>query len=915
MENNNIYIMSVEGSQIWEHLNRKNELNTSYCGMIPYSLELRHLHNQKGFKTFSSKRYNKIMTNDIINVKFKQKVKSGNEVISIINKKLKTISPDTQKNKEYIQKLKLYINEISEEIALDKWKEIKNDKLRSLLYKEGFILTFHYIDENSKKKTEKVDFVVYKRSSSKSRTGQVLFIKKSLRDTMINWARMGMRLEGRNDIDFPGLLSYESLVSSHIEDIIKINTKNILIIDDVKSVFPIDCNVVKKKEKGNQELFSQKKNIKMKNDLFDGEGILDSSYFKTGKGMMLLRNHMFKSCVFNCNLQSFLKNNCPENINYNDWQLKNMFDEAIYAKDVHMIITPNSLKALKFYVVKDNNKKKMWLHWKRKIEKENCIFGICKSEQKSTKGKNDKGNIINQMSYQMLNSIPINLDGMAKLSEFELYYIDKLKNDIETYIQYLKNTANTINSNNMLVDLYNRNIKIVNTKVFKDKRKKDIHKYITHVKKGKIRLEADYCTIAGNLVEYMYHAIGILPVDKNNILLHKWDSEQQFKTNEVYTTLHPFDKEYVAFRNPHTSPSNVLILHNKDNEFIKEYFNLTPNIIAINAIEFPIQRILSGMDYDSDVLLLVRNATLLENAKKCYNNQNYKVCENGVDLIDDTKNKKVSSNIDTEKNKNRYTVCSEDMARIDNILATSQKNIGTVVNLGQLYMSTYWDLINKNSKDKNKLNELLQGVDICTVLSEICIDSAKRMYDVDIELQIKNLANTNILYDKKPEFFKYINQSKKIKNKIKKYDTSMDYLQSILDVKDADSIPTIELDTLLVDLDIKKAKKRQIENIVSCIMEITNKQKSIEAKYKKYNELSKSQELEKYNKLDDNKSKGMSKIKRYKIKSETVYAIIYKVFHKEKYFTPIECKYKLDLLNSLYQADKDIFLNVFKTKK
>ncbi|WP_446897715.1 hypothetical protein ACSVC9_12060 [Clostridium sp. LBM24168] len=916
MENNNIYIMSVEGAEIWEYINRRSksqeQLNGSYCGMIPYSLELRHLQKQRGFKTFRSKRYNKIMTNDIINIKFNQKVKSGNEVISIIKKKINNIV-DTEENKKYIEKLKKYIDEITNEIQEDKWKEIKNDKLRTLLYKEGFTLTFHYKDENSKQKTEKVDFVVYKRSAAKSRTGQVLFIKKSLRNSMINWARMGMRLEERDDIDFPGLLSYESLVSSHIEDIIKIDTKNILIVNDVKSVFLRDCNVVKKEQKKNSEnnkeeksekLFSKRENIKMENDLFDGEGILDSSYFKSGKGMMLLRNHMFKSCVFNCNLQKFLKENCPEDVDYDDWQLEDMFNEPIFAKDICMIITPNSLKALKFYVVKGNNKKKMWLHWKKKIQDDDCIFGICKSEQESTKGKDDDGNVINQMSYQMLNSIPINYYDMAKLSEFELNYIDKLKNDIETYIQYLKHTANAVNSNNMLVDLYNRNNKIANTKIFKDKRKKDIHNYITHMKKGKIRLNGDYCTIAGNLIEYLYNSIDKLPVDKNNMIIEdEWIHDQQLKENEVYTTVHPFNEEYVAFRNPHTSPSNVLIVNNKDNEFIRKYFNLTNNIIVVNAIKFPIQRILSGCDYDSDTLLLINNSCLLSNAKKCYDSEEYRVCQNSVGLVNASYIKK------NNKNKNRYKVCIEDMAKIDNILAASQKNIGTVVNLGQLYMSTYWNLINKNSDDKDKKEKLLQGVDICTVLSEICIDSAKRMYDVDIDKQVKNLKDTDILHDKKPLFFKYIS-----KNKIMQYDTSMDYLQNIMSISDADQIQSIQLDTLLLDIDRKKAKKKQIESIISCIMKMTNKQKSIETKYEKYNKLSKSQELEKYNKLDDNKSDGMRKIKRYKIRVETVHAIIYKIFHREPNFNPIKCKYKLGLLNALYRADKGIFLQVFKTK-
>lgn len=177
--------------------------------------------------------------------------------------------------------------------------------------------------------------------------------------------------------------------------------------------------------------------------------------------------------------------------------------------------------------------------------------------------------------------------------------------------------------------------------------------------------------------ELLYHAIGKLPIDNKGILQEeKWQNDMILKKNEVYTTQHPFGKEYVAFRNPHTAPSNVLIVENKQCDFIEKYFNLSSNIIYTNAINFEINRILSGQDVDSDNLVLFNDETLLQNAKECYGH--YRVCVN---------------NVDTDLNK--YTVCATDMAKIDNILAKSQEYIGTVVNLGQLYMSTYWDLKNK----------------------------------------------------------------------------------------------------------------------------------------------------------------------------------------------------------------------------
>jgi hypothetical protein len=52
--------------------------------------------------------------------------------------------------------------------------------------------------------------------------------------------------------------------------------------------------------------------------------LLDSRFFEDGIAMKLLRNHMFKSAAFNCNIQKFFVDNCPEGIDYDDWKLSDM---------------------------------------------------------------------------------------------------------------------------------------------------------------------------------------------------------------------------------------------------------------------------------------------------------------------------------------------------------------------------------------------------------------------------------------------------------------------------------------------------------------------------------------------------------------------------------------------------------------
>ena len=873
-KNNNVYIMSIEGADLYENMNRENyiidengkivtekkELHTSFVGMFPHSSELVKL-KETGLKTFDSKRYNKVMTNDIINVKFRKGIKSGKDIAKSIKKK----------NKEDIR--------IEFFKSKDDWESISIDDLREKLYVDGFELEIE---------GKKVRYTVYKRSSAKSRTSQVLFIKESMRYEMIKWARLGMNLDDRDDCDFPSLLAYESLVSSSVDYFIKINPDNILIVDDIKSIFPIDCNVVEKDEEG-KLVSNPVDNYMMENDIFDGEGLLQLEYFPEGKTMQLLRQHMAKCCAFACDIQKFLRDNCPDDIDFDTWKINNMFNEPMLASEIHMILTPASLKALKFSDIK-GSKPKMWKHWKEKVKKENNQFGVVKYDKESKRGRDYEDNILQQTSYQMLNSMPISYSDMKDLSFFECEYVMELKNNDDTYIEYLKQNANNINCNNMLVDLYMKNKNIVNLDLFKNKRTKDIHNYVNHVKKGKIRLNGDYCTILGNGKELLYHAIRQLPVEKGILNFKEWESKMILKDNEIYTTLHDFNCEYVGFRNPHTAQSNVLIVKNKKVKFIEDYFVMSDNIIYVNSINFPICRILSGQDLDSDNLVLFSNCKLLELARKCYiksDESNYRVCVNNV-----------------AKSPVPYAVNSSDHAKIDNILAKSQFNIGTVVNLGALFLSEYWHRIkNKNNKD---LDKLLNCIDICTILSEISIDSAKRLYDIDISEQIKYLYDSGLLRKEKPDFFKYVSQNEKITTK--HYDTAMDYLFDAMDnLPDAKWKNTITMNNskLLKDVDTSKAKDRQVKGIIENVVKMSNSIKAIEATYKLMEKYSKIDKKEKYNSIDDVISDGMYQVKKYKVKIETVVKILLSDEFEE-------CQRKLDLLNALYKGHKENFLQAFK---
>lgn len=833
-------------------MNRNKEIDIKYIGMIPSSLELNKLLEKKMKIKKSPNNKDKYISTDLINVKFKLKVDSGSQLIAKLYSKIENLK-DTRN--EYRIKLLSFIGQIESEIDEEKWKGKTNGELRQDLYQNGFVLNG-------------VKYVVYKRSSAKSRIGECLFIKEKLYEQMIKWSRMGIEFRGRNDkvIDYPSLLAYESLVGSSLEHIIKIDPEKILIVDDVESKFTHKANIIKTGSNGFLDSYAGEAVIK--NSLFDGESLLDSSYFPHGKSMMLLRNHMFKSAAFSCNIQLFLRDHCPPDVDYNNWEIPSMFKNVkIKAKDIQLIITPSSLKALKFsHLV--GSEKSMWLHWKRVVSKDGSLFGVCKSEKESKRGEDEFGNKLQQTSYQMINSLPLLPDDIERLTRFEQAYIEKLKNDDEFFAESILSNASDLNVNEMYYDLYKRNTNITKTEHFKSFRKSFIHKYVSHIKHGKVRLHGDYLVMLGNPLEFLYHAIGKLNKES--------PQEITLKNNEVCTTMFQDGRTLSGFRNPHTSPNNVLRVTNRLNSSLLKYFNLSNNIVCVNAINFPLQDILSGADYDSDTVLLIDDPNLNKATAKVYGK--YNVCVNHV----------VSS-------KREYQINSNSMAIIDNQLSNSQRFIGRVVNTGQLCMSRYWDLINKG-KDESELANLMKKIDVVTVLSGICIDLAKKMFEIDINKEIEHISKSGLLLKEKPMFWKYVSLANKIKTQ--KYSCPMDFLyEKLSNLNYAERRETIPFQNLLQFKDSGGKSRKQEKRVLEYIETMINKLNNIFT--------SSHSEDEKFNMAEDAIRYCEIYVSRLTISTDTMYSIINQI---------VESKNRMNsrMLSVLHRTQKDVFLSVFR---
>ena len=204
-----------------------------------------------------------------------------------------------------------------------------NSQLRNELYKSGFVC-------------DGVKYCRMKRSTGSARVGKCLFINENLFKPILKFSSGAIRPKYGEEIDLAAYESYIALPSSSIIDTLPISPENILVVDDYDSVFYDD--VVETHDE-NGWLTTSEKNCKITNSIWDGQSLMDISLFGdySQYGMVLLRNLMFKSCCFNCNIQQWFKDN-----NITDISQLNGKTRAKRIEDVKLITTPNSIKYLKF---------------------------------------------------------------------------------------------------------------------------------------------------------------------------------------------------------------------------------------------------------------------------------------------------------------------------------------------------------------------------------------------------------------------------------------------------------------------------------------------------------------------------------------------------------------------------------------
>lgn len=619
----------------------------------------------------------------------------------------------------------------------DKNKDGKYNKYRIKSKKE--IRDMFYNDKSFEFKVDNITYVRWIRSGSTARVGNCLFINKELLRPMNRFTDCG--IDTNKPLNLASFEAYRALpLSIKIGDI-DIKPENILLIKDVTSTFTEEVMHTGVK---NGKLFTEKTDFTITNKIHDGQSLIDKSLMGAyqDKGMLLLRHKFFKSCCFNANIQQWFSDNKISEVS----QL-NGYTLATKIEDVKLITTPSSIKYAKFGEEKD---KKWFFDWLEQVGKSKKPFGIVKYEKPT---KYFGGRLV-RTHYQILNTLQIAKDKIKELLQPTLDYLDKLIKNPTVMYHYCE-THSDDEDNNVMVNvkidvlykLMKLNEKFKDTEMYKFLAKKIVEDIRSDIKCGRILVKGTYATVLGNPIEMLQEAINEYTPETTVV-----------GVGNIISTV--FEKKrLLACRSPHICAGNIYLPVNTENELVSKYINLTDNIVVINSVgENTLQRC-SGMDMDSDQLMLVDNDIMLDAAIK-----NYKKF-----LVPTT-------DIEADSKVEDYT--PENLSKLD--YDTSENLIGEIVNLSQVLNSKLWHDMNSENPDEDYQKKLYKDICQLSIMSGLEIDKAKKTLIVDNKDELKKIRNK---YKSKktrkieyPMFFRELSRKGRYDSKKQyvKYNTTLD---------------------------------------------------------------------------------------------------------------------------------------------
>lgn len=728
----------------------------------------------------------------------------------IINLKFKSdiMIPDHAPKKAYDEKKDCIV-----EVDGKKMKRlISKKKLRQMAYRDGVMINgIHYVN--------------YQRTSSKARTGNDLFIDKRYFDEMDKWQNLGIpfremvRSKDRKnpnpfeETDIVAIRSYQSLIASSIIGELEIDPYSILLIDDVSGCATMDCNVVKLDDEG-EGLKVVRESHTQCTDLWDGQSLLDKSVFENGKyasknkdgkieeysykdyGFILLRNHFFKTAVFNTNLQDYYRER------YNGVEspiIKDSFGNQFSTDKILMVTTRNSVKIFKFadiictYMIDEERKTRL------------AELEIPLNEVREELKRNKQAVITAKRKLSILLNFKFNKDKKKK---------PPTESEVLEATEALKSAEQYYNNN---YERLKREIKELSKLVKFEQERLTWDWYREKIKDQKFGCcKTEHKSKFGDKQQLWYQVIGSLNFDKDKLwkLIEPQVTEINLMRKHVAWFKRGIDMR--ATENVGDSMMVSLLNINDDIRRTKWYtnyrgtrlFHMVKHLVAgkvqIKGSDFctlvgnpyEMLRASCGDKIETSILnnfecycpryedgeelygmrsphICSGNNALLKNTYcdewKWFNlTDNILVINlwgkgaflsptwNGSDTDSDAayignnpiileEVKKVQDQdylipINAVPQKTRkYQYTDEEMAKVDGQLCNDF--IGKVCNLARDLQSMYWHLYNTGTEDNKQKYLSIMYDDICLleVLSNIAIDSAKRRYECNVASEIKKI--------------------------------------------------------------------------------------------------------------------------------------------------------------------------------
>ncbi len=716
------------------HFASGNMNNLLICGNIAASLEF----PKRSRLGITKGHYDKIKEKYY---KFRDLFKKNQELYDIEEKteKQQKEFDEVKRNlkAEFNVLLNHYVNYKTSEMEEIDSKEPPAAKIRYLVYREGINVEF---DDGSR------HYRVYKRSASKAKNGDCLFIWDEIYEEMMDWTWLGLPIRKIENLDLTSAKAYEALVSSSIENTVKIDPKKILLIDSVQTKdAPGNRRILTYyKDKDGCERYDlftpeeykkkKKKEFKSPNVIWDGQALVDSSVFKragyTGRnshGMMLLRNSFFKACAFNTNIQDFYKEKDVKTVT-------DMFGNKKKASDIEVIVTPDSLKLFKFASVfheavkksdpsvKENDEKK-WLYeyWTKNVPD---TFGIVKNEKASYLGRGK----YHEASYQVLNTLPLDKNDVKNILEKDLEYIELLKNNDALMMYRLRNTTQSARKRFFIYFMFKYFKEFENTLYYCKFKNKEIFDYKEKLKRGRVKLAGDFYVLCSMPYEMLKYSA--FPDE---------EIEPCLDPDEAYIRGYENGKKILLFRYPHISSGSVCLLKSKKCGEYDRYFNFDnrdgSNIVVISPWESNIMVQLGGADFDSDTALFIRDENIQKAAERLFTIKALTGGSKELPVAQADPDIKINKIFD-------YTYDEKDMAEIDHHLSETSKSIGSISNNAQLFNSYLWEGYFKKDKSEEYLRTVYECILKLAVLNELEIDKSKHEIAFDTEEARKIINST-----------------------------------------------------------------------------------------------------------------------------------------------------------------------------